>query len=733
MNLETIKYDQDTHGIVTLTLDDSAQSANTMRAQFVNDYIAAVDHLVASKDDITGVILTSAKSTFFAGGDLRELIAATPDDAADVAAMSHRIKAAMRSFEKLGKPIVAAINGAALGGGLELALACHHRVALDNPKTRIGLPEVTLGLLPGGGGVVRTVRMLGVVEALMKVLVQGQQMRVKDALAVGLIDEIADDSEAMIAAAKAWIAENPSAKQPWDTRGYKMPGGNPNHPMLAANLPAVPATLRSQTKGAQYDAPHHIMSAAVEGAAVTIDRAFEIETRYFVDLVCNSPQSKNMTQAFFFDLQAINKGGSRPDGFEPWKATKVAVLGAGMMGAGIAYQCAKSGIEVVLKDVSLDGANKGKGYSEALVEKGVKRGRVSQEKGDALLARITPTDSYDDLAGADLVIEAVFESPDLKKQVFGDTEPIVAPDALLCSNTSTLPITDLATGVSRPADFLGLHFFSPVDKMPLVEIIVGEQTSDAALAKAVDLVLQIGKTPIVVNDSRGFFTSRVIGGFVNEAMAMLTEGHSPVMIEQAGNQAGYPAPPLQLMDELTLTLPQKIMAANRAGAEAAGIEYVPHPAESVVNAMVDAGRTGRTGGAGFYDYDEAGKRAKLWPGLFDMFDLSEDRHLADNDDELLADMSERMLFGEAIETVKCFDEGVITSYADANIGSIFGIGFPAWTGGVAQYIDQYPGGTTGFVARCKELSDRYGDRFNAPPSLVAKAESGESFRPAEAR
>ena len=733
MNLETIKYSQDENGLVTLTLDDPQQSANTMRQQFVEDYIAVVDHLEANKAEITGVLITSAKPTFFAGGDLRELIAATPDDAPAFVEFSNRLKRAMRTIETLGMPVVAAINGAALGGGLEIALACHYRVALDNPATRIGLPEVTLGLLPGGGGVVRTIRLLGVIEGLTKVLVQGQQMRVADAKAAGLIDEIAPDAEAMLAAAKAWIADNPKAAQPWDTRGYRMPGGTPNHPTLAANLPAIPSTLKSQTKGAHYDAPHHIMSAAVEGAAVDIDRAFEIETRYFVDLVCHSQQAKNMTQAFFFDLQSINKGGSRPDGYDRWSATKVAVLGAGMMGAGIAYQCARSGVEVALKDVSIEAAEKGKAYSENLVKKSVQRGKITQEKGDALLARITPTDSYADLAGADLVIEAVFESADLKKRVFADTEPVVNADALLCSNTSTLPISDLALGVSRPEDFIGLHFFSPVDKMPLVEIIVGKQTSDAALAKAVDVVLQIGKTPIVVNDSRGFFTSRVIGGFVNEAVAMLTEGINPIMIERAGSRAGYPAPPLQLVDELTLTLPKKIMTANRAGAEAAGVEYVPHPAEAVVDKMLEAGREGRSGGAGFYDYDDSGNRQKLWPGLFEMFDIEDDRSLHAEDADQLRDMSERMLFGEAIETVKCFDEGVITSYADANIGSIFGIGFPAWTGGVAQYIDQYPGGTTGFVGRCKELTDRYGDRFIPPPSLIAKADAGEPFRPPGAR
>ncbi|MEX0834772.1 MAG: 3-hydroxyacyl-CoA dehydrogenase NAD-binding domain-containing protein, partial [Nitriliruptor sp.] len=438
--------------------------------------------------------------------------------------------------------------------------------------------------------------------------------------------------------------------------------------------------------------------------------------------VCNSSQAKNMTQAFFFDLQAINKGESRPDGYDTWQATKVAVLGAGMMGAGIAYQCAKSGIEVVLKDISVENAQKGKSYSEKLVAKGIERGKVTEEKGQALLDRITPTASYDDLAGCDLVIEAVFESTELKHQVFGDTEPVVADDALLGSNTSTLPITELAKGVERPEDFIGLHFFSPVDKMPLVEIIRGGQTSDAALAKAIDLVQQIKKTPIVVNDSRGFFTSRVIGTFLNEAVAMLAEGVHPVSIERAGEKAGYPAAPLQLMDELTLTLPRKIAAEFEAAAERDGIPFERHPAQDVLDRMVEEfEREGKSAGAGFYDYDEAGKRTKLWPGLLE--------HVRREEVTIpQEDMVERMLFAEALETVKCFDEGVLITPQDANIGSIFGIGFPAWTGGVVQYIDQYEGGTTGFVARCKELADRYGDRFVPPASLAAKAEAGEPFR-----
>jgi 3-hydroxyacyl-CoA dehydrogenase / enoyl-CoA hydratase / 3-hydroxybutyryl-CoA epimerase len=721
LHTETIHLTHE-DGIVTLTMDDPAQPVNTMRARFVDDLEQVVHALQRERDGLRGVIVTSAKSTFFAGGDLKELIQARPEDAEAVGANTDRVKASLRGLETLGIPVVAVLNGSALGGGLEIALACHRRVAVDEPKAVFGQPEVTLGLLPGAGGIVRTVRMLGITNALLNVLLQGQQHKVAKAAELGLIDEVVPDLHAAHEAAREWIGDHPDAAQLWDHAKYKIPGGTPSHPMFAANSPAIPANLKKQLKGAHYDAPHHIMCAAIEGAAVPVDRAFEIETRYFVDLVCNSAQAKNMIQAFFFDLQAINKGASRPAGHEPWQASRVAVLGAGMMGAGIAYQCARSGIEVVLKDVSLEAAQKGKGYAEKLVAKGVERGKVTAEKGQALLDRITPTDAYDDLAGCDLVIEAVFESTELKHRVFGETEPIVTADALLCSNTSTLPITDLAAGVERQEDFIGLHFFSPVDKMPLVEIIRGERTSDAAVAKAIDIVQQIKKTPIVVDDSRGFFTSRVIGTFLNEAVAMLGEGVHPVTIERAGERAGYPAPPLQLMDELTLTLPRKIEAEYRAAAERAGEPYERHPAMAILDRMVEEfGREGRAGGAGFYDYADDGNRQRLWPGLLE--------HVTSGDADLpLEDLVERMLFAEALETVKCFDEGVITGFPDANIGSIFGIGFPAWTGGVAQYVDQYDGGTTGFVARCKELADRYGDRFVPPPSLVAKAEAGEPFR-----
>ncbi|MHC1562115.1 3-hydroxyacyl-CoA dehydrogenase NAD-binding domain-containing protein [Actinomycetospora sp. C-140] len=714
------RWEADGDGIVTLTMDDPTASANTMSAKWGEDFAETLKRLEAEKDSITGVVLTSAKKTFFAGGNLDDLVKYTKADAQKVFDQSQQIKSLLRRLETLGKPVVAAINGAALGGGLEIALACHHRIALDARGSKIGLPEVTLGLLPGGGGVVRVVRLLGLADGLMNVLLQGQQRAPKAALEAGLVHEVVDSPDELISRAKQWVKDNPEAIQPWDEKKYRIPGGTPSTPSFAANLPAFPANLRKQLKNAPMPAPYLIMDAAVEGSQVDIDNAGKIESRYFAELACGQV-STNMTRAFFFDLQAINKGASRPDGYEKHSARKVVVLGAGMMGAGIAYSCAMAGLEVVLKDVAQANADKGKDYSKKILDKAVSRGKSTQEKADEVLARITPTEKPEDAAGADLVIEAVFESPDLKKQVFAEIMPHLAPDAVLGSNTSTLPITDLATGVDRPEDFVGLHFFSPVDKMPLLEIIKGEKTSDATLAKAIDIALQIKKTPIVVSDSRGFFTSRVIGTFINEAVAMLGEGAAPSSIEQAGSQAGYPAPPLQLMDELTLTLPQHIREETRKGVEAAGGTWVGHPSDAIVDRMVELGRKGRSSGAGFYEYDESGKRTRLWPGLADEFGAAKG-------DLPFEDMQERMLFAEALETVKCFDEGVLHTIADANIGSIMGIGYPAWTGGVAQYIDGYPGGLPGFVERARILAKAYGDRFQPPASLVDKAEKGQSLR-----
>ncbi|MFF1688907.1 MULTISPECIES: 3-hydroxyacyl-CoA dehydrogenase NAD-binding domain-containing protein [unclassified Streptomyces] len=715
----TIRWEQDETGIVTLVLDDPNQSANTMNQAFKDSIAAIADRAEAEKDSIRGIIYTSAKKTFFAGGDLKDMMKVGPENAQQAFETGTGIKKSLRRIETLGKPVVAAINGAALGGGYEIALASHHRIALDAPGSKIGLPEVTLGLLPAGGGVTRTVRLMGITDALLKVLLQGTQYTPKRALENGLVHEVAAGPEEMLAQARAFIDANPESQQPWDKPGYRIPGGTPANPKFAANLPAFPANLKKQTNGAPYPAPRNILAAAVEGSQVDFETALTIEARYFTELVTGQI-AKNMIQAFFFDLQAVNSGANRPKGIEKRTVRKVAVLGAGMMGAGIAYSCARAGIEVVLKDVTADAAALGKGYSEKLCAKAVSRGRTTQEKADALLARITPTADPQDLAGCDAVIEAVFEDPALKHKVFKEIQHVIEPDALLCSNTSTLPITLLAEGVERPEDFIGLHFFSPVDKMPLVEIIKGERSGDEALARAFDLVRQISKTPIVVNDSRGFFTSRVIGHFINEGVAMVAEGIEPASVEQAAAQAGYPAKVLSLMDELTLTLPRKIRNETKRAVEEAGGTWAGHPSDVVIDRMVEEfDRPGRSGGAGFYEYVD-GKRAGLWPGLRE--------HFTKPGYEIpFKDMQERMLFSEALDTVRLLEEGVLTSVADANIGSIFGIGFPGWTGGVLQYINGYEGGLPGFVARARELAERYGERFQPTALLVEKAEKDETF------
>lgn len=706
----TIAWDKDADGIVTLTLDDPTGSANVMNEHYKESMHKAVERLVAEKDSITGVIITSGKKTFFAGGDLKAMIQAGPENAGEIFTEVEEIKADLRALETLGVPVVAAINGAALGGGLEIALACHHRIVADGKGTQLGLPEVTLGLLPGGGGVTRTVRMMGIQNAFVNVLSQGTRFRPDKAKAAGLVDEIVSSVDELIPAAKAWIKANPDKNtQPWDVKGYKIPGGTPASPAFAAILPSFPSLLRKQLKGAPMPAPRAILAAAVEGSQVDFDTASRIESRYFTSLVTGNV-AKNMIQAFFFDLQSINAGGSRPEGIGQTPIKKIGVLGAGMMGAGIAYVSAKAGFDVVLKDVTIEAATKGKGYSEKLEAKALERGRTTEEKSKALLGRITPTADPNDFAGVDFVIEAVFENQDLKHKVFQEIEDIVEPNAILGSNTSTMPITGLAAGVKRQDDFIGIHFFSPVDKMPLVEIIKGEKTSDEALARVFDYTLAIGKTPIVVNDSRGFYTSRVIGTFINEALAMLGEGVEPASIEHAGSQAGYPAPPLQLSDELNMELMHKIAVASRKGIEDAGGTYSAHPAEAVVEKMIEIGRPSRLSGAGFYEYVD-GKRTTLWPGLRETFNSG-------SSEPPLQDMIDRMLFAEALETQKCFDEGVITTTADANIGSIMGIGFPPWTGGAAQFVTGYPGGKEAFVARAKELAQRYGDRFNPPASLL---------------
>ena len=737
-----ISYVKDDAGIVTLTMDDPTAGANTMNELFGRSFKETVERLEAEREDITGVILTSAKKTFFAGGNLKDLQSATPEVAEQFFETVEAMKADMRRLERLGRPVVACINGAALGGGLELALACHHRIAVDDPKIKLGLPEVTLGLLPGGGGVTRLVRMLGIQTALMDWLLQGQQRRPADALAKGVIDQLVESADDLVPAARAWIEEHAgdesAATKPWDAKGYRIPGGTPSNPSFAMNLPAFPANLRKQLKGSPMPAPRAIMSAAVEGSQVDFDTASRIESRYLTQLA-TGPVSTAMIQAFFFDLQAINSGRLRPtgdgEGFERRQVGRVGMVGAGMMGAGIAYSCAMSGIEVVLKDVTIEGAHKGKAYSEKLLTKAVERGRMDQAKAEAVLARITPSADMNDLSDVDVVIEAVFEDYELKRKVFAEIEAVVRPDTLLCSNTSTLPISSLSEFISRPADFIGLHFFSPVDKMQLVEIIRGEQTTDETTARAVDIVQQIRKIPIVVGDGRGFYTSRVFGQLIAEGTNLLAEGVDPQTIERAATMAGFPAPPLAMTDEVSFTLTQHIRAEAEKAAAAAGEVREAQAGEQLIDRMVaEFGRKGRAAGAGFYDYPADGPKV-LWPGLREHFARgpragsgAEGR----TDTVPLKDIQDRYLFAMALDTARCFEEGVLKDAESANIGGIFGIGFPPHTGGPATFMTNYAGtdnsrGLTAFVARADELADAYGERFRPTGWLREKAAAGNAL------
>ena len=715
--MSAIRYDLGSDQILTLTIDMPGQSANTMNGAFREALTETVARVKCDLDDLRGIIITSAKKTFFAGGDLNELHKVTRDDAQAFENMVNGLKADMRALETCGKPVVAAINGSALGGGLEIALACHHRVALNDDKLQLGLPEVTLGLLPGGGGTQRLPRMIGL-EAAFPYLMEGKKVNPAAALKAGIVDELVDAPEDLITRARAFIEANPSRQQPWDQKGFKLPGGAPQHPAMAQKLAIAPAMLKQKTKGC-YPAPERILSAAVEGAQVDFDNGSLIETRYFAELVIGQV-AKNMTGTFWFQLNAIKAGGSRPEGIEKESFQKVGVLGAGMMGAGIAYSTATRGIEVVLKDVSVENAEKGKSYSDKLLTKKVSRGRITEEQKAQILARIKATDSADDLDDCDLVIEAVFEDSDLKAKVTQEAEPKLKPNGIFASNTSTIPITQLAQASSTPENFIGLHFFSPVDKMQLVEIIVGKNTSDDTLARAFDYVQQIGKIPIVVNDSRGFFTSRVFGTFVNEGICMLGEGIHPASIENAGVLSGMPVGPLAISDEVSLTLMRHIRDQSKKDTEAAGDTWRPHPAEAVIDEMLDQhGRKGKAAGAGFYDYPVNGKK-HLWPGLETQFvDAGKARSVA------LQDLKDRILFIQAIETVRCLEEGVLRTVEDANVGSIFGIGYAPWTGGAIQFINQY--GMRAFTERAQELALQHGERFAPPKLLLDQAEADTPF------
>ena len=707
---------QSDNGIITVTIDQTERKMNVIGEGF-NEAFATITDTFINDQDAKGLILTSGKSTFVVGADIDQL--ATIETAEQAFALVEDLKTSLRKLETSGKPVVAAITGTALGGGLELALACHYRIAIDSPKTssttKLGLPEVKLGLLPGGGGTQRLPRLIGIQKAL-ELMTQGKELRPQQALEIGFIDDVAHDNDELISKAKAWINDNPKAQQPWDKKGFKIPGGDSNHPKVVQVFSMAPAMANQKSHG-NYPAITHILSSVFEGCLTDIDNGLKIESRFFVACVL-SDVSKNMINSLWTQLNSIKKGQSRPQGFEKYKVRKVGILGAGMMGAGIAYVSAKAGMEVVLLDTAIEGAEKGKSYSTKLLDKAISRGRSTKDKKQALLDLIKTTTFYDDLEGCDLIIEAVFEDIDIKAECTRQSEAVIPETAFYASNTSTLPITELAKASKRPNQFIGLHFFSPVDKMPLVEIIVGEKTDDATLATGFDYVGQIGKTPIVVNDSRGFYTSRVFGTYVSEGIAMLAEGVHPRSIEVAGMKSGMPMPPLALQDEVSLSLSLHVMEQTKKAMEAEGKTFTPHPAMSVVEKMVkEFGREGKKVSKGFYDYPENGEK-HLWSDLTELYQTTDEQPSQQ-------DLVDRLLYAQANETAKCYEENVVRTVADANIGSIFGWGFAPNQGGTLQFINSV--GVDKFVARSRELAQKYGARFEPAQILVAMAAKGEVF------
>ncbi|MCW8835835.1 MAG: 3-hydroxyacyl-CoA dehydrogenase NAD-binding domain-containing protein [Rhodospirillales bacterium] len=707
MGMFTTTIDDD--GIATVVWDTPGRPVNVINEESTPAFAKAI-RAVVDDEAVKGVILASGKSDFVVGADL-EMFLAMGDDHQAILDFIYRFHAVMRAMETSGKPFVAALNGTALGGGLEVAFGCHHRIAADNPKARFGLPEATLGLLPGGGGTQRLSRMIGAREAL-PLMMEGRRLGAADALKIGIIDEVVP-AERLLAAAKGWILANPNAVQPWDIKGYRIPGGAVQSPKGLETFMAGEAMLRKKTWG-NYRAQQLILQSVYEGLQVPIDTGTKIEGRYLTELLL-SAETRAMIRTLFFGMQDANKLKTRPEGVAKASYAKVGILGAGMMGAGVAYATAKAGIETVLLDTARDVAEKGKGYSAALLDKQVAKGRLTTEKRDAFLSRITPTDDYADLAGCDLVIEAVFEDRDIKADVTQKTEAVIAADAVFASNTSTLPITGLAEASARPENFIGLHFFSPVDKMPLVEIIVGEKTSKETLARSMDYVQAIGKTPIVVNDSRGFYTSRVFATYLKEGVALLAEGVSPALIENAGRMAGMPVGPLAVGDEVSISLIHHIKAQTMADL---GDAYEPHPADAVIDLFVeDLNRPGKKAGKGFYDYPEGGKKS-LWPGLAEHFPVADEQPDVET-------VKRRLTFIQGIETARCMEENVLTSAQDADIGSILGWGFAPFRGGVISNIDIV--GVENFVRECDAMAQKHGARFAPPQLLRDMAEKGEAF------
>ena len=713
--MDNFKIDVDADGIALVTFDVPGRSMNTITTKVMAELPELVERLKTDAA-IKGAVLTSGKATgFCAGADLTELSASagagTPKEAFE---LLYGLNKSLRGLETCGKPVAIALNGLALGGGFEIALACHYRVAADDNKIQLGLPEGKVGLIPGGGGTQRLPRMVGVMAA-GPLLLESKILRPKEALSQGLINAVVPAGE-VVAAAKAWVRSGDPV-QPWDKQGYKLPGGGPYHPQGSQVFMLGAAILRKNTYG-NYPAQLNMLKAVYEGVQVPMDTALRIESRYFVKTM-GTPQAKGMIRTLFVSMQELGKGAARPEGQAPFDTKKVAVLGAGMMGAGIAYVQAMAGIETVLIDVTQESADKGKAHAEELLKKRVSRGQMTAEKMAATLALITATTDFALVKGSDLVVEAVFENREVKAEATRKAEAHLAQTAVFGSNTSTLPISGLAEASVRPERFIGIHFFSPVDKMMLVEIIRGRQTSDEATARAIDYVLKIKKTPIVVNDSRGFYTSRCFMTFLQEGMEMLIEGVAPAMIDNVGRMTGMPRGPLEMTDDVALDLAYKIVQQT---AKDLGEAYKPGLMDALLKSMVaDLGRYGRKNGKGFYDYPEGGGAKTLWPGLKDLAKVT----TASSTPELVEELKTRLLYRQAVEAARCFEEGVVTAARDADVGAILGWGFAPWTGGPLSMIDGI--GTAAFVATCDRLAKTYGPRFEPPKLLRDMAARGEGF------
>ena len=708
----TVTMDVDHDGIAVLTIDVKDKPMNVITADFDQDLGQCLESVI-SDEKIVGAVITSAKNDFMAGADLKSMLPALRglSDKSDVVEKVIASNQTMRKMETCGKPFVAAINGTALGGGLELTLACHYRIAVDRPDAVLGLPEVMVGLLPGGGGTQRLPRLIGV-QAALELMTQGKHLKPLQAKGLGIVNELASKEE-LIDKAKAWIKDKGDAVQPWDKKGFKVPGGLDANKVGTIQTFSVVNALVAKNTNHNYPAPISIVSCVYEGCQIPIDSGLRIEAKYFVELLTGQVAG-NMIRSLFINKQSADKLRARPKGVEKSKVTTLGMLGAGMMGSGIALVSARAGMNVVLLDSTEEQAAKGKEYTEKFLEKRVARKKMSSDDAAAMLDRIKVTTDYNDLESCELIIEAVFEDREIKAGVTQATEAVIAESAIFASNTSTLPISGLAEASKRPKSFIGLHFFSPVERMPLVEVILGKETSDEALARALDYVQQIKKTPIVVNDSRGFFTSRVFSMACNEANTMLTEGVSPALIENAARHAGYPVGPLAVQDETSIELGYKIHLQTM---EDMGDAYKPASGWEVSAKLVELERLGKKYGKGFYDYPEGAKK-RLWPGLADLFPVSDQQPDVE-------EVKSRLMTIQALDAYRCLEEHVLMSPDDGDIGSILGWGFPPWSGGVFSYIDTV--GIEKFVERCDDYSQRLGERFTVPDSLREKANNKESF------